>query len=147
MTLQLQFKGFAYPSWWNGAYADPASAQSLDDMTQTRANSIELGAEYFVDTSTSNTIYADSVATENLANLGAAIDAAHARGLTVLVKPLVDSTDGIWRGEFRPRDPAAFFQSYQSMMVAEAQVAEAHHAELFSIGCEMDQLTGSAYAS
>ena len=90
MTLQLQFEGFAYPSWWNGAYADPVSAQSLDDMVQTHANAIELGPEYFVDTSTSTTIYADSVATETLANLAVAIDQAQARGLTVLVKPLVD---------------------------------------------------------
>ena len=116
-------------------------------MMRTHANAIELGPEYFVDTSTSTTIYADSVATETLANLGVAIDQAHARGLTVLVKPLVDSKDGIWRGEFQPSNPAAFFASYKAMIVAEAQVAEAHHAELFSVGCEMDQLTGSAYAS
>ena len=74
-----------------------------------------------------------------------AIDAAHTRGLAVLVKPLVDSKDGIWRGQFEPTDAAAFFDSYKTMIVAEAQVAEAHHAELFAIGCETDQLTGSAY--
>jgi len=147
VTLQLQFKGFAYQSWSNGAYADPASAQSLDDMVQTHANAIALGDDYFVDTYKSNTVYADPVRTESLADLGIAIDEAHQRGLTVLVKPLVDSKDFAWRGFFQPSDPAAFFQSYKSMIVAEAEVAEAHHAELFSIGCEMDQLTGSAYAS
>jgi hypothetical protein len=144
LTLHLQFEGFAYPSWWNGAYADPASAQSLDDMMATRANAIALGGDYFVDTGHSNTIYADPVGTESLANLGAAIDAAHRRGLTVLVKPLVDAKDGTWRGAFQPSDPAAFFASYKAMIVAEAKVAAAHHAELFSIGCEMDQLAGPA---
>jgi serralysin len=146
VTLQLQFKGFAYPSWWNGAYADPASSQSLDDMAQTHANAIELGGDYFVNTYQSNSIYADPVGTESLANLGTAIDQAHQHGLTVLVKPLVDSKDGTWRGQFQPSNPAAFFQSYKAMIVAEAEVAEAHHAEIFSVGCEMDQLTGSAYA-
>ena len=144
MTLHLDFEGFAYPSWWNGAYADTASAQSLDDMVQTRANAIQLNVSYFVDTYRSNAIYADS-GTESLANLGATIDAAHARGLAVLVKPLVDSKDGIWRGQFQPTDPAAFFASYKTMIVAEAQTAEAHHAELFAIGCETDQLAGSAH--
>jgi hypothetical protein len=147
VTLHLTFEGFAYPSFWNGAYADSASAQSLDDMVQTRANAIELTADYFVDTYQSSTIYADPGGTESLANLGGAIDAAHRRGLTVLVKPHVDSKDGIWRGEFQPSDPAAFFASYKTMILAQAEVAQAHHAELFSIGCEMDQLTGSAYAS
>jgi serralysin len=144
VTLHLAFEGFAYPSWWNGAYADPASSQSLGDMVQTQANAIELGGDYFVDTYRSNTIYADLVGTESLANLGAAIDQAHQRGLTVLVKPLVDSKDGTWRGAFQPSDPAAFFASYKTMIVAEAEVAQAHHAELFSVGCEMDQLAGSA---
>jgi len=145
LTLHLDFEGFAYPSWWNGAYADSASAQSLDDMVQTRANAIQLNVSYFVDTYRSNAIYADPVGTDSLANLGGAIDAAHARGLSVMVKPLVDSKDGIWRGQFQPTDTAAFFDSYKTMIVAEAQVAEAHHAELFAIGCETDQLAGSAY--
>ena len=102
MTLHLDFEGFCYPSWWNGAYADPASARSLDDMVQTRANAIELNVEYFVDNFRSNAIYADPGGTDSLANLGKAIDDSHDRGLTVLVKPLVDSKDDVWRGQFQP---------------------------------------------
>src|SRR5262245_4851269 len=143
MTLHLDFEGFCYPSWWKGAYAAAASRQSLDDMVTTRANAIELNVEYFVNTYDSNVIYADSVGTESLANLGKAIDDAHQRGLTVLVKPFVDSKDDTWRGQFQPSDTAAFFASYKAMIVAEAQVAEAHLAELFAIGCETDQLAGS----
>jgi hypothetical protein len=91
--------------------------------------------------------------------------------LQVLVRPLIDflqpnyisapgqqnPLNGTYtNGEFRNNyDPGAagsagansFFASYQAVMVQEAKVAQANHAQIFDIGTEIDQLTGPAYAS
>src|SRR5262249_927011 len=86
--------------------------------------------------------------------LGNTITEAVNLGLSVMVKPLIDFLDpakigsnnvGDWRAYFNPANPSAFFASYKSMIVAQAQVAQAHGAALLSIRTELDQLAGSAY--
>jgi hypothetical protein len=73
-----------------------------------------------------------------------------------MVRPLIDflapteigsySVDE-WRSLYNPTNPAAFFASYQTMIVAEATVAQANGATMFCIGSELDQLTGPAHLS
>ncbi len=55
--------------------------------------------------------------------------------------------DGDWRAYYKPTDITAFFDSYDTMIVAEAKAAQSAGAQLFDIGTELDQLTGPAYLS
>jgi len=165
MTLKLTFAGFNYVADVDGSYATADSLLSM--ISSTASNSVALTDDYGIDPST-NTIYADYSSggttgnTETIANLTATIKEAETDGLTVMVRPLVDFTvdasaamlkspDGTqyynpeWRASYNPTDTTTFFNSYDTMIVAQATAAQAGGAQLFDIGTELDQLTGSAY--
>ena len=159
MTLSLVNQGFDYISYYNGAYEN---ANSLDALAATGANSIEASLDYGINPKTDK-VYADSSTTDSLAALGATIKEATALGLSVMVRPLIDfvsqadlkgtpySVDE-WRTYFNPGAAGsaganAFFTSYQTMILQEAQVAVANGATSLCIGTELDQITGPAYKS
>src|ERR1700686_355411 len=129
MTFSLQYKGFDYVAFFNGAYED---SDSLPSLVQTGANSIEATLEYGIDVTTSQVV-ADASCTDSLAALGKTIAQAESLGLSVMVRPLIDFLDpaeiapysvGDWRQTYQPTNVAAFFASYQQMIVAEAKVAQ-----------------------
>jgi hypothetical protein len=167
VTLKLTYAGFNYVADVDGSYADADSLSSM--ITDTDSNSVALTDDYGIDAATS-TVYADYSTdtttgnTETIANLTATIKEAEADGLTVMVRPLIDFTadatpamlkssdgtqyaDGDWRASYVPTNTTAFFNSYDTMIVAEATAAQAGGAQLFDIGTELDQLTGPQYLS
>ncbi len=146
------YQGFNYVSYYNGAYEN---ADSLPALVATGANAAALTLDYGIDVNNS-TVYADSNYTDSLTALGDTIAEAKSRGLSVMVRPLIDFLDpakigsysvGEWRSLYNPGNPAAFFASYKTMIVGVAQVAQANGADSLSIGAELDQLTGPAYQS
>jgi hypothetical protein len=105
---------------------------------------------------------------DNRAAVGRAIDQAHARGLRVMLVPHLWLEAGGWRGELEPWAPpdlkkedgsylfrgraaptaiAEFARSYHRFALAWADVAEAHHVELFSAGVELRSWTTSGRAN
>ncbi|HUD88149.1 MAG TPA: FG-GAP-like repeat-containing protein [Xanthobacteraceae bacterium] len=146
------YQGFNYVSYYNGAYEN---ADSLPALVATGANAAALTLDYGIDVNNS-TVYADSNYTDSLTALGDTIAEAKGRGLSVMVRPLIDFLDpskigsysvGEWRSLYNPGNPAAFFASYKTMIVGVAQVAQANGADTLSVGAELDQLTGPAYSS
>ena len=151
-SFSLQYKGFDYVAFYNGAYED---ADSLPSLVQTGANSIEATLDYGIDVTTSQVV-ADPNYTDSLTALGNTIKQAEGLGLSVMVRPLIDFLNpseiapysvGDWRQYYQPTNVATFFASYKQMIVAEAQVAQQNGAQMLSIGAELDQLTGSQYLS
>jgi 20S proteasome alpha/beta subunit len=151
-TFSLQYKGFDYVAFYNGAYEN---SDSLPSLAQTGANSIEATLDYGIDAATSQVV-ADPNYTDSLAALGNTISQAEKLGLSVMVRPLIDFLNpaevapysvGEWRQDYQPTNVAAFFASYQQMIVQEAEVAQANGAQMLSIGAELDQLTGPQYLS
>src|SRR5580704_10642649 len=137
--LALSYKGFNYVSYYNGAYEN---ADSLAAMVGTGANAAALALEYGIDVQNS-AVYADATYTDSLTALAATITEANGKGLTVMVRPLIDFLDpakigsysvGDWRSFYNPTNAAAFFASYKSMIVAVAQVAQANGAAIVCIG-------------
>ena len=148
----LTYKGFNYVSYYNGAYEN---ADSLPALVGTGANAVALTLEYGIDVQNS-AVYADATYTDSLTALAATITEANDRGLSVMVRPLIDFLDptkigsysvGDWRSVYNPTDPAAFFASYKTMIVSIAQVAQENGTAILCIGVELDQLTGPAYLS
>ena len=146
----LQYRGFDYVAFYNGAYEN---ANSLPTLVETGANSIEATLDYGIDAQTSQVV-ADPNYTDSLSALGSTIAQAESLGLSVMVRPLIDFLNpaesapysvGDWRQDYHPTNVAAFFASYQQMIVAEAKVAQANGAQMLSIGAELDQLTGPQY--
>ena len=151
-TLSLRYKGFAYPAFYNHAYED---ADSLAGVAATGANAVELTLEFGIDAVHSQVV-TDTNYTDSLTALGNAIDEANALGLKVMVRPLIDFLDpsvtgpysvGDWRQTYQPSDTSTFFASYKQMIVAQAQIAQQHGAQMVSIGAELDQLANAPYAS
>ena len=148
--FNLQYRGFDYVAFYNGAYEN---ANSLPTLVKTGANSIEATLDYGIDAQTSQVV-ADPNYTDSLSALGSTIAQAECLGLSVMVRPLIDFLNpaesapysvGDWRQDYHPTNVAAFFASYQQMIVAEAKVAQANGAQMLSIGAELDQLTGPQY--
>jgi hypothetical protein len=149
-AFSLQYKGFDYVAFYNGAYEN---SDSLPSLVQTGANSIEATLDYGIDAKTSQVV-ADPNYTDSLAALGNTIAQAESLGLSVMVRPLIDFLNpaesapysvGDWRQDYQPTNVAAFFASYKQMIVSEAEVAQQNGAQMLSIGAELDQLTGSQY--
>jgi hypothetical protein len=150
LTLALQYKGFNYTSYYNGAYED---ADSLAALSQTGANAVALNLQYGID-SVNSIAYADPSYTESLDALSSTIQEALGYGLSVMVRPLIDFVDpernpeydqGEWRAYFNPSDTDTFFASYKQMVLANAEVARAAGAQCLCIGAEIDQLCGPDY--
>ena len=85
-VLPLQYKGFDYVAFYNGAYEN---AVSLPSLAQTGANSIEATLDYGIDAQTSQVV-ADPNYTDSLTALGDTIAQAEGLGLSVMVRPLID---------------------------------------------------------
>lgn len=77
----------------------------------------------------------------------AAIRGAHARGLRVVLKPVVNCADGTWRAHINffdhdvPCEPrwSEWFASYTEFVVHHARIAEEEGVAMLCIGCEMVQ--------
>jgi hypothetical protein len=69
---------------------------------------------------------------------------AHARGLEVLLFPIVRLEDpgpkGDWRGTLRPRDVDAWFRSYERWLLALAALAQRERVAALSVGSELSTL-------
>ncbi len=75
----------------------------------------------------------------------AAIEAAHARGLRVLLFPIVELDEvgpGAWRGTLAPSDVDAWWSSYETFIAHAAQVAADERVEALSIGSELGSTEG-----
>jgi hypothetical protein len=133
----------------NGSgWADPGLDGSLSELKADNGNAVALNPEWYVSSSTSSTISPVSPYNGDpnvMTEIVTAIQEAHAQGLTVMLKPMVDCADGTWRGDFAPTDPALWFSQYQAMMVQYAQIAQANHVEMLCIGTEYESLSGPQY--
>lgn len=71
-----------------------------------------------------------------------AVQVAHDAGLKVLLKPHVNIRSGEgWRGDIgtgmTPEELAAWFEAYDSLIVAHARMAEQEKVEMFAVGTEL----------
>ncbi len=145
MGSVFEIQGFGYASWWNGNFAQAASTNALGEIAGMQANAVAITASWYMANSTSSDIYADPLKTESFANVAKAIDDAHARGLSVLLKPHVDALDGKPRMQTAPTDPAAWFADYKAILLDNARLADAHGVASMSLGTELDGMTVAAY--
>jgi len=76
----------------------------------------------------------------NRRDVARAVEMAHRGGLHVMLVPHLWIESGAWRGELAPRDDRAWSrwaESYRHFLLTWAAVAEATHAEMFSVGVEL----------
>jgi hypothetical protein len=125
---------------------DSAAAKVLDYVVSLHANSIGLTFPIFVDGPKPTKFYGVDGITPRPADLARVIAAAQARGLRVLLRPLVDEANimtspGGWRGSIAPKDVNSFFASYRSLLAPYFALAEQDHVQEFVLGVELNSLT------
>jgi hypothetical protein len=134
--VALKYKGIAVSDWSTNSYASPGFSSSLTNLKKTGANYVCVCITQFVSDSTSNTIFPDSNYTETDASVIQAINDIHARGMGVMLKPMLYAESGSPYPS--PSNPTAWFASYATMINHYAQIAQDHGVELLCVGCECE---------
>ncbi len=80
------------------------------------------------------------------------VNLAHQHGFTVLLRPLIDETNitktgGKWRGNIKPQNVNKWFESYGALMLHYASLAQKTHAEMLSLGVELNSMVADKYCT
>jgi len=148
------YNGMDYTSYAQTEYLEiPQGPNSAQALRAAGANYSAVMATWYLQTYNSTSI-ASSPSSPSDADVAAAIQNLRAQGITVTLKPHVDSLDGIWRGDFTWPSSAvsvadqqawltAWFTSYQAFIMHFAQIASVNGVGTMVIGTEFAKLTGS----
>jgi len=144
LAKSFDIQGYNFTGYGTDVFGTGTSAKELNLLASSGVNSVAIVPNYYMDSITSNSVFADGI-TPTDADVIAGIRAAQAAGLDVLLKPHVDPLDGIWRAYLDPTDPAAWFASYKAMLVNYATIAQQTGLKTMSIGTELASMTGANY--
>ncbi|MFH1784303.1 MAG: glycoside hydrolase TIM-barrel-like domain-containing protein [bacterium] len=144
-NLIFSMEGATYASWDNDSYLSGSSDRSITTLKETGANFVALVVTQYVDSASSNTIESDSSKTPTDEALVHAINSIHASGMSVMLKPHVDSHDSTWRGAITPSDINEWFSSYMDFITHYASICQDNGVDSLSIGCELKTVSGSLY--
>lgn len=133
------------PSPIGGVDVEKAISSLSVMKEKTGANTAVIAFIAYQDTPQSTVIDRGAVTMPTDAQLTQIIDAAHALGLGVVLKPMVNCKNGIWRAyiDFFDRDVPGeatwteWFDSYGEYMLHYAAVAQKTGCEMLLAGCEL----------
>jgi hypothetical protein len=123
------------------------AAPLLDYAVSLGANSVSLSFPIFTDGVHPTKVYTVAGSTPTPAELDVVIKAAQARGLRVMLRPLIDEanivdSNGDWRGTIEPRSVSGWFAGYQTVLEPYLRLARSDSVDYFVIGAELDSLVG-----
>jgi Glycoside Hydrolase Family 113 len=139
-------RGFDFTSWEPDGYAGEPAGRSFDRLLATGANAVALVATQYQASATSDAVAADPRRSPSDDALRAAAARAHAGGLRVRLRVVVDRDDGGARAAIAPADPDAWFASYGARVRHYAELADALGVEELDIGAELGGVTTEANA-
>ena len=114
--------------------------QSIDEVAALGADTVSLVVDTRMENGKSNRIWLDMRMTPTPDQLGRVIDHAKAKQLRVLLVPIVllDNPQGTeWRGTIKPESWDEWFDSYRSVLIHFAWIAEQHKVDVLSVGSEL----------
>jgi hypothetical protein len=118
----------------------PGSDAALAAARRDRSTAVEVVATWYMTGADSSAVAADPARTPTDAAVMHAVTTATGLGLRVLLKPQVDVLDGTFRGEIAPADRAAWFASYQTMLVHYADLARQLNVQGLVVGVELGSM-------
>ena len=164
ICLNIEFKGITYVGdryCPEVSMDDPLAIESLKNLKNTGANWIAIVVTEYQDYTNSTEIYPIyenfpknkyyTYKTETIEALTVAINKSHELGLKVLLKPHIDLSkephyQSVWRGNigsFRSEEnKKQWFESYEKMLTKYAKLGEELGVEMFSISCELINVSG-----
>jgi T5SS/PEP-CTERM-associated repeat protein len=137
------YKGMSYTSFGANTLSGAGSDQSLLNMSMLGTDTVALNFWWFQPDINSSNI-APSASSATIASVEHAIDRIHGLGMKVFLKPMLDVSDGTWRANINPADTDQWFTNYRNFVNTFAAIADDKGVELFSIGCEFNNLENSA---
>ncbi|WP_100374302.1 glycoside hydrolase family 113 [Bacillus sp. FJAT-45037] len=107
-------------------------------------NSVTITFPFYQKDWQANHVMSDPTITPTISELKSLIQEAHAEELSVMIRPILDEqsliTSGHWRGQIQPTDPKEWFNSYRSLLLKYAELAQSNNVEFFNIGTEFNSL-------
>jgi hypothetical protein len=132
--------GMSYCGFWQNVFSSPESDAAVDSMAATNVKWLSVCVWWFQETETSSTIFpfteGEDWGTPTDESIRHLVEYAHARGMSVMLKPMVDPMDGAWRADINPTSWTLWFDSYRAMIAHYAVLAESLDVEQFCVGCE-----------
>ncbi len=125
---------------WSGDFGTESFRQSLDQLVGTHANAVSLIIPYY-QSDVSSTDLAPGWNTPTDDSLIAGIEAAHSRGLAVMLNVHVETKDHGWRANIDPTNRDEWFANYGAVLRHYAFLGAQNQVEALCIGTEMIKLT------
>ena len=139
-------KGFTYGfDGKRGMYSTPEAALSMDRLAALGGDWAALAFVILQDTYCSTQIRPDYRFTVTDKDVTNAVNHMHKNGMKVCMKPMINSSDGLWRANITFPDEAGhrrdywkeWFEHYTAFLCHYAEIAEETGCEMFCVGCEM----------
>jgi hypothetical protein len=144
ITKSLGFqKGITYVSWLAGQFNSDDADQALEELAATGANWIALVVTRYQDNANSKEIKIDSLKTPTDDDIRHVINKARQLGLSVMLKPHIDLSDGDWRGNigssFDGVAWSSWFTAYRDFIVHYADIAAQNQdtVKILCVGTEL----------
>ncbi|MCA9542395.1 MAG: hypothetical protein KC620_26040 [Myxococcales bacterium] len=135
--------GIALSLYFEDAARDLTYERMLDDIVAIGARHVSLTVQWAQTDVRASALAPHATETTPDATVRRVMRAARARGLSVMVFPIVwveKRAMGEWRGTLAPTDEAAWWRSYRAFILHYAGLAAAEGADLFSVGSEFASL-------
>lgn len=117
--------------------------QMLGSVAQSGASHVSIVVSWDQRTVYANTIRPNQDKGPSDSRVGEVIDAARARGLQVMLFPIIHvklRNTGEWRGKLAPEDPERWKREYRAFIMHYARLAQRHDVALFSVGSELGSM-------
>jgi hypothetical protein len=133
----MDVRGVTLADWTPDGYGRPAALASVDRIAGLGANRLVIVVTAYQNRTTDNTVTTDPGRTPEESAVAQAAARAADRGLDVVVKLHVDLYGGEWRGNIRPSDPPAWFESYGAFVARWSDFAAGAGAAQLVVGTEL----------
>jgi glycosyl hydrolase family 113 len=150
-TQQLGFNSYVQDLCQSSAIWASDAVGQFTELKSLGANSIALAFPIYMSEITSSSVFPKRTCgtiyqTPSPARLAIAIKEAHALGLRVFLRPMVEEltlrdSPGGWRGLIRPKHVGPWFKSYLAVLTPYLELAQRLKVEYFAISTELDSLS------
>ena len=129
-------KGMTYAGFHPTVFQTRDSDKAVVKMKKININWVAINLWWYQDGPTATKIRRHSAKTVSDESLKHLVKHIRKQGMKIMLKPMVDSNDHTWRGDFKPKNWDDWFRSYQKFINHYADLAEQLDIPLFCIGCE-----------
>lgn len=134
-------RGMVFAAWTPHGYGTVEAKESLEQLARTGATEVAVVVTAYLDHSEASEVRAHPNRTPTERSVTTLLERALELGLDIVLKPHVDVVGGHYRGLIQPKDPATWFETYQTFLVQWAAVGARMGCRSYWIGTELETMT------